>query len=75
MQVTGGLTLCKLESLLRTSWGALAGDVMKGTESLFLRTLFLDGGEFVCNDDFLGAVGGVLVTLVLEFSNIAKLLL
>ena len=66
--MSGGLTLYKLAKLFRDTRGALAGAVMNGTESLFLRALCFIGGDgvFVPADDFLGDLGGVFITVVLS---------
>ena len=66
--MSGGLTLYKLAKLFRDTRGALAGAVMNGTESLFLRALCFAGGDgvFAPKEAFLGALGGVLITLVLS---------
>ena len=66
--MSGGLTLYKLAKLFRDTRGALAGAVMNGTESLFLRTLGFIGGDgaFVPVEDFLGDLGGVFITVVLS---------
>ena len=47
--------------------GDTAGEVMKETESLLLRDLTLAGGgdEFDPREHFLGAIGGVFITLAL----------
>ena len=64
----GGLTLYKLAKLFRDTRGALAGAVMNGTESLFLRALCFAGGDGVLapKELFIGGFGGVFITLVLS---------